>query len=367
MAESRLRTSSTHSTISVHYRGVGDGSGDGSVHLTATPRGSRDEPPPYPDPAHPMPASLSSPLLHVRSSYAASRTSFSTAPDDLLEDQNTDLAGDSVCGRACFTECCSTMGCIRFVILLCNAVGFGLLYWEYVYWSGLPADAGYNERKKVGLRLAFGCVILFFAYPVYLGDVFYASDTFKALRKMASRADLQNHLDAVARGQPSVTWHMKCFHQDNRTVTITAPDGTSRTEHHNEKVIVWTGEETFHFRGWEDVSPGEQLAPTGSYQTVTFHKKYVLADKRSREAFQAQKEAFVNANRRRDQEYSLEETFEVDGFLPGMVARTRSWSLTLNMGLYVFFGLAFLHQPWSCIIRLGERRISYHHVKKLSV
>ncbi|XP_055347586.1 uncharacterized protein LOC129594799 [Paramacrobiotus metropolitanus] len=255
------------------------------------------------------------------------------------------------------------MCCVRFGIVLAIIVGIGLCMWEAAYQRSvlsLGSHASWQEKKQFGLRATFGGILLGFGLLVYLADAF-TNEVWKLVILPSNQ--LEEHLQTIRRVRPRVTWYMKCFHYDNGTTVITNPDGSMRTERRNDQITTWSGTEEFRFHTFTDASP--ELGNMGGVVNILFDKKFMLADADTRRSFEAQKEAFISANRTRDQEFSVDEIFEVDGFISNMT--TAPGCCITNPCIYLITVFTFLLYPWMCIVALSEENVNYTHVYKLSV
>ncbi|XP_055357493.1 uncharacterized protein LOC129602492 [Paramacrobiotus metropolitanus] len=211
-------------------------------------------------------------------------------------------------------------------------------------------------------EMVVGGTMLFFGVCAYFWTAACAAPVTQLQQAQPIRV-LQEHLQSILKSPPQITWSMQCYHEDDAQLTVTYT-AANHPQVAKNKIITWSGTQSFAFKSWQDVSHPVQLARLGSFQALTFHKSFVFADEATRAAFTAQKEAFINANKHRDKLFTVEETFEVAGFKETMLADAGGCSGSLCV--YVMMALLLLAYPWSCLVKSGERRVDYRLVKMLS-
>ncbi|XP_055340699.1 transmembrane protein 151B-like isoform X2 [Paramacrobiotus metropolitanus] len=176
-----------------------------------------------------------------------------------------------------------------------------------------------------------------------------------------------------ASDQAEIAWHMECYHHETRTRTVTTGSGSNRhtrTETYTVKVTTWRGDKSFEYASCEEVSSPQQLDNIEAFKQtrIKFSKQFVMTDSATRAAFEGQRDEFVAANRYRDREYSLTESFEIAGFEKALMASTTEEKpFFLQCHWYVLAVLLLLELPFSLMIKMQSRRMDYAYVKKLGI
>ncbi|XP_055356129.1 uncharacterized protein LOC129601356 [Paramacrobiotus metropolitanus] len=324
-----------------------------------------DEPPSYKDVLDDEKEQLRDPLLHNnRAPCPASRPTRTqpSAPVNvahLLVDPEPDPEDEEGDKYDC------AMACMRIGVVVSILGGVALIKWEESYQADVLAlpDPDWQAKKQFHLRSGFGWFLVVLALVCYFVDA-WVNDVAEMLKTL-SDTNLEDHLESVRRGRPKLSWHMKCFHRDRSTAVITSADGSKRTEDRNDQITTWTGLESFRFSQWVDVTP-DQTNEFGSINKITFHSKYVLANTETRQAYEAQKKAFIDANKHRDAEYSIEEIFEIEGYQKEMLVKSGD-SCTGSGCAYFLFVITGLMYIWRFAVNASIRRVAYTHIKQLSV
>ncbi|XP_055356117.1 uncharacterized protein LOC129601345 [Paramacrobiotus metropolitanus] len=324
-----------------------------------------DEPPSYKDVVDDEKDQVRDPLLNNKRAPSPGPTPTRTQPTGpvdvthLLVDPESSLE-DEECTADDFA-----MTCVRIGVIVAILGGIALVQWEESYQASVRAmhNPDWRAKKQFHLRSGFGWTLIALALAFYFADA-WVNDVAEMFKKL-SDVNLEQHLENVKRGKPKLTWYMKCFHRDTSTTVVTNADGTMRTEDRNDQITTWTGLESFRFSQWADVTP-DQTKNFGSINKITFHSKYVLANAATRQAYEAQKKAFIDANKPRGAEYSIEEIFEIEGFEKEMLVESGG-SCRASAVVYFFFVLTGLMYLWRYVVNSGVRRVAYTHVKQLSI
>ncbi|XP_055348020.1 uncharacterized protein LOC129595131 [Paramacrobiotus metropolitanus] len=288
----------------------------------------------------------------------------STSTDVILEIEDATEPDDRepTCNAKCFR-------CRIFIIFM---IGFGIFLcsWDADYRRYRASDEYNREDVPEGLdsaastRGALGGVILAVGVICYLVDAITAN--FAKIVCFDSNR-LENHLETVKKGKPKLTWHMKCFHRDTGTVIINDPEAGPRTETKNDILPTWSGTQEFHFTSWSDETEDQTDKMCGISQ-ITFHKTFVFANATTQESYNAQKQAFINANKDRDTEYSIQDIFEIEGYQRKLTAVSSCSGCCCCCCTYLFVVSSFLLYPWLCCWSFCcSVPVEYTHTVKLSV
>ncbi|XP_055348041.1 uncharacterized protein LOC129595149 [Paramacrobiotus metropolitanus] len=212
------------------------------------------------------------------------------------------------------------------------------------------------------LRTSFIGLILTVGVLCYLIDAF----TNDYARTLYDFKRLKNHLDKIREGKPKIIWHMTCFHRDNFPAVINDTEASIAPTTRNNKVTTWNGAQEFHFSSWANVTPDQQHKLSG-LREIQFRKSVILADTATREAYHAQKLAFIHANRGRDAEYAIEDIIATPGYIRSLTAVTSFASGCCYCCLYIFIVVSLLLYPWLAFAPCCVQSVEFRHVFKVSI
>ncbi|XP_055353224.1 transmembrane protein 151B-like [Paramacrobiotus metropolitanus] len=356
--------SETSITVNSFFGNPGDDIPHLHMEIPQTSTGAyRDDPPSYKEVTHNMP------LLD------ANREEFSKEPANLpLPPLYEDLFGPGQPsafvppegrdwedpGVAC-DEFCNPMNCCRMVVQCGIIMGIVFL-----------VLAGTTLTHETWPLWAGG-VLLGVFYLWYFIDTCCYNSNMKFLSNVLSLAELDQHVQSVRSAKAEIAWHMECYHHETRTRTVTTGSGSNRhtrTETYTVKVTTWRGDKPFEYASCEEVSSPQQLDNIEAFKQtrIKFSKQFVMADSATRAAFEGQRDEFVAANRHRDRQYSLTESFEIAGFEKALMASTTEEKpFFLQCHWYVLAVLLLLELPFSLMIKMQSRRMDYAYVKKLGI
>ncbi|XP_055347998.1 uncharacterized protein LOC129595110 [Paramacrobiotus metropolitanus] len=260
-------------------------------------------------------------------------------------------------------RCCA----FRSIFVVLIVVGVGLCAWDTDYRRYRGSDEFIPDKiteardKEAYQRTGVGGILLGIGMLGYLIDAM-ATNCAKIIFCGPKR--LEQQLKKVEQGKPKLTWQIKCFHRDIKTRVIDDPETGPRTETRTKIFTTWSGTREFQFNSWSDETP-DQTGQLSGICHIRFQKNFVLADAGTKEAFNAQKQAFINANKDRDKEYTIQDIFEIEGYLHKLTVRTTRggwWCCT-----YLFLVASFLLYPWLCCWSRCWNPVEYTLTKKLSV
>ncbi|XP_055355830.1 uncharacterized protein LOC129601126 [Paramacrobiotus metropolitanus] len=253
---------------------------------------------------------------------------------------------------------------VRFFIVVAIAVGIGLCVWEVSYQNSLGSHASRMARKQIGLRAGFGGFLLVFAVLAYFVDAF----TNRVYKLISAGTDEYTNespadrLQKINRGRPKVTWYIKCFRHERNTTVITEADGSLHTQQNDDIITSWTGTEEFHFTSWSYRAAEDPKEMPGWITRINFEKAFIFANEESQMAYQAEKQAFIDANRHRDAEFNITEIFEIDGFQKEFSAASSS-----AFCVYLMAAFTCLLYPLMCCVNSMEKRLTITRVAVLAL
>ncbi|XP_055350148.1 uncharacterized protein LOC129596804 [Paramacrobiotus metropolitanus] len=280
------------------------------------------------------------PLPPVYADVIHNERPFASHPEDARAWQNM--------GTACsemFSKCITYW---RICLLVGNITGLvlaSLYLWE-------------EDRKREGIA---GVVTFVVCYILYLIEAFCCNSSMAFLTNFIDVANLNEHVESVRAGAPSIVWHMRCYHNKHRNQS-SGKVVTTRIE----EVNTWKGAQAFQFIYWEDFSSDRQLDNIGVYKMtrVKFSKRFLLADSLTQAEFERQRMTFIAENKWRDKYYEFSETFDIAGFEPAALVSTISERpFFLQRRWYVLAVLLLLELPFSFMMRMQSTRLHYTYVK----
>ena len=120
------------------------------------------------------------------------------------------------------------------------------------------------------------------------------------LSEPSSEDETSAYLDSLRLAKPTVTTYVECYHKEKRTRTKRDSNGNTRTETYYVEVVTWRGSEAYEIPYWTDTSEHTPFFTSTSATRLTLPEVVHFVDDESRQHYEAQRRAFIDANKYRD-------------------------------------------------------------------